>query len=193
MTPLASLREEPARPDGAVFVDHSGRRRRWFTAGAVLLSVLALTMTATLVGAVLADTPLSDDGWPGWPANPSATIFDDAAAGREPSSAASRTPRAPSRSASRREPGPRASAAPSRTRPTRRSAPPATTSARPSRTPEPRETAPATGRETRGAPEPEPSVTRDLGPPRESEPAEAPEPSGPPSPGQAAIASGAPA
>lgn len=165
--------------------------------GAAVVSTLALAMTATLVGAVLTDTPLSDDGWPGWPASPPGTIIDDTASSDEPaerelSSAPSRTPPAPSRSASRREPGPRTPAAPSRTRQMSRSASPTTSSARPSRTSEPPETEPATGRETV---EPERGTIRDIMPPRVPETTAIPEPERTlqPSPAPVAGASGAPA
>ncbi|MCA2184211.1 hypothetical protein [Nonomuraea cavernae] len=164
--------------------------------GAAVVSTLALAMTATLVGAVLTDTPLSDDGWLGWPAGSSGTILDDTASSGEPakrelSSAPSRTPPAPSRSASRREPGPRTSAAPSRTRQMSRSASPATPSARQSRTSEP----PATGRETEAAMEPELGPIRDIVPPREPEATATPEPelTGQASPAPVVIVSGAPA
>jgi len=160
--------------------------------GAAVVGTLTLAMTVTLVGAVLADTPLSGDGLPGWPASPSGTILEDTASGGEPaerelSSAPSMTPPAPSRSVSRREPGPRTPATPSRTRQMSRSASPTTSSARPSRTSEP----PAIERET----EPEPGTIRDIVPPRELEatvPSEL-EPTGRPSPAQVAIPSGAPA
>ncbi|WP_169949170.1 hypothetical protein [Microbispora sp. H11081] len=167
--------------------------------GAAVVSTLALAMTATLVGAVLTDTPLSDDGWPGWPAGRSGAILDDTASGGEPakrerSSAPSMTPPAPSRSASRREPGPRTPAAPSRTRQMSRSASPTTSSARPSRTSEPPETAPATGHETETV-EPELGTIRDIMPPREPEVTAIPEPEPTlqPPPAPVASASGAPA
>ncbi|QYC37703.1 hypothetical protein Nocox_00320 [Nonomuraea coxensis DSM 45129] len=172
--------------------------------GAAVVSTLTLAMTATLVGAVLADTPLSDDGWPGWPASPPGTILDATASSGEPaerelSSAPSKTPPTPSRSAFRREPGPRTPAAPSRTRQMTRSASPTTASARPSRTSEPPERAPerapATGRETEAAVEPELGTIHDIVPPRKPEATASPEPEsiGQPSPAPAAIASGAPA
>ncbi|MDA0645122.1 hypothetical protein OUY24_31230, partial [Nonomuraea ferruginea] len=102
MSPLTPAREQPSPPSGAVFVDHSGRRRRWFTMGAVLVSTLTLAATVTLVGAVLADTPLPAGGWPSRHASPppGGTPSDDAAPGSEqaepePSLSRSRSRRGP--------------------------------------------------------------------------------------------------
>ncbi|MEU8103876.1 hypothetical protein ACWGH8_13370 [Nonomuraea muscovyensis] len=49
----------------AVFVDHSGRRRRLIMAGSIASSVLALALLAVLVGGVFSDPTLSVNGWPG--------------------------------------------------------------------------------------------------------------------------------
>ncbi|MFI7438751.1 hypothetical protein [Nonomuraea indica] len=49
----------------AVFVDHSGRRRRLIMTGSIASSVLALGLLATVIGGVFSDPTLSVDGWPG--------------------------------------------------------------------------------------------------------------------------------
>ncbi|MFC5817995.1 hypothetical protein [Nonomuraea harbinensis] len=179
MSPLTPAREQPSPPSGAVFVDHSGRRRRWFTMGAVLVSTLTLAATVTLVGAVLADTPLPAGGWPSRHASPppGGTHSDDAApaseqAEPEPSLSRSRSRRAPTRSAPTRASGRRTTAAPSRTRAKSPSARPTSPSARPSRTSEPPDTGAAV----------EPESARDTTPPGETTPTQQPEPAATPSP-----------
>ncbi|NUR86075.1 MAG: hypothetical protein HOY71_18495, partial [Nonomuraea sp.] len=49
----------------AVFVDHTGRRRRDLTVAAVLGTVLVLAMAAILVGGAFSHTSLDVVGWPG--------------------------------------------------------------------------------------------------------------------------------
>ncbi|MFB9528090.1 hypothetical protein [Nonomuraea roseola] len=154
----------PAPIQKAVFVDHSGRRRRLVIVSSIASGVLALAMFAIVIGGLFSSTTLSVSGWPG----------ND---GESPASAASpgaSEPAATPRASMSRRPTP--TATPTRTRaiPTVRSR--VTRRATPSQQPvpdtvvDPREPSPSA----------EPSATPSGDPRPSTEPTPDPTPDQPP-------------
>ncbi|MEV4059545.1 hypothetical protein [Nonomuraea dietziae] len=154
----------PAPIQKAVFVDHSGRRRRLVIVSSIASGVVALAMFAIVIGGLFSSTTLSVSGWPG----------ND---GESPASAASpeaSEPAATPRASMSRRPTP--TATPTRTRaiPTVRPrvTRPATPSQRPDTVVDPREPSASA----------EPSATPSGDPRPSTEPTPAPTPDQPPGP-----------